>query len=117
VSIPTDTFSQIQGGFLPSSDQGLMIPQHTSHNTCVSGFPSQASDGTDQPLSAQGLVFTSNASMSQVGSLPTSVYGVMQTGQTMCTGTFSQMLGGSLTLGNQGLVMSQYAPNCNSCCC
>jgi hypothetical protein len=54
VSIPTDTFSQIQGGFLPSSDQGLMIPQHASHNTCVSGFPSQTSGGTDQPLSPQG---------------------------------------------------------------
>jgi hypothetical protein len=115
MSIPTGTFSQIPGGFLPSSDQGLMMPQHASHNTCVSGFPSQAPGGT-QPFAAQGLVLTPSATMLQSITLPSSVIGSMQTGQTMYTGTCSQMLGGSLPLSNQGVVMTQYAPNCNSGC-
>jgi hypothetical protein len=81
VSIPTGTFSPTLGGSQPSNDQGLMVPQHASYNTCVSRFPSQA-PGCTQPFAAQGLVLTSSATMSQSITLPSSVYGSMQNRQT-----------------------------------
>jgi hypothetical protein len=59
---------------------------------------------------------TNTCTISPGGISPLGVYGSTLTGQTVSipTGTFSQMLGGSLPLSNQGLVMPQYAPNSSS---